>query len=78
MINKFLFNLFNLIVFCSIYSFYNNFVLNVEILLFFIFIFIVFNIFYYLHNILSILLISKKNDLFREYYNKLLDFFFFL
>jgi len=76
MFSKILLNSLNLIIFFCVYSFYNHFVLNIEVLLFFVFIFIFFNSFIYLYFILSDYLISKKNEILKEYFGKFFDFFY--
>lgn len=71
-------NLLNLFFFCCLFTFYNFYFLSIEILLFFIFVTIFFNFFFYLYNILSDYLILKKNEILKEYFLKLYDFFYFL
>jgi hypothetical protein len=72
---KFILNALNLIIFLNIYSFYNDFALNIEILLSFIFVFIIINLFIYFYNILNDFIILKKDSILREYYTSLFDLF---
>ena len=68
-------NFLNLVIFLNIYSFYNNFVLNIEVLLFFIFIFIILNLFLYLYLILINFINVKKDEVLKEYFLSLFDLY---
>ena len=72
---NFILNLLNLIIFLNIYSFYNDFALNIEVLLFFIFIFIVLNLFIYLYSVLVNFMNVKKDEVLKEYFLSLFDLF---
>lgn len=73
--SKIILNLFNIVIFLNIFSYYNYFALNIEILLFFIFIIILFILFFYLYNLLLNFLYLNKNEILKEYYINLFDFF---
>lgn len=73
--SKIILNLFNIVIFLNIFSYYNYFALNIEILLFFIFIIIIFILFFYLYNLLLNFLYLNKNEILKEYYINLFDFF---
>lgn len=75
---QFLYLSLNIILVLNLFSYYNNFFLNVEVLLFLLFIFIVFNIFRISYKLLGIYLLQQKNLIVEEYYNKFFDFFHFL
>ena len=72
---NFILNLLNLIIFLNIYSFYNDFALNIEVLLFFIFIFIVLNLFIYLYSVLINFMNVKKDEVLKEYFLSLFDLY---
>lgn len=72
---NFILNLLNLIIFLNIYSFYNDFALNIEVLLFFIFIFIVLNLFIYLYSVLVNFMNVKKDEVLKEYFLSLFDLY---
>ena len=71
----FILNLLNLIIFLNIYSFYNDFALNIYVLLFFIFIFIVLNLFIYLYSVLINFMNVKKDEVLKEYFLSLFDLY---
>lgn len=73
--NFIFFNLLNLLFLSVIYSSYNNFILNVEFLLFIVFTFIILNFFLYTYNLLNDFLVLKKNELLKEYFYKFLDLY---
>lgn len=75
---QFLYLILNIILVLNLFSYYNNFFLNVEVLLFLLFLFIVFNIFKMSSKLLSIFLVQQKNLIIEEYYNKFFDFYYFL
>lgn len=72
---NFILNLINLIIFLNIYSFYNDFALNIEVLLFFIFISIVLNLFIYLYLVLINFMNVKKDEVLKEYFLSLFDLY---